>query len=142
MRLVHVVGARPNFVKIAPIMSALSEGADVEQSLVHTGQHYDPDMSQVFFDDLGLPPPDVKLGIHSDLHGAQTGRMMIELEQTFVHLQPDCVLVVGDVDSTMAAALVATKLRIPCAHVDARGDQSPRNRQSCRPAPHTLGRCG
>jgi UDP-N-acetylglucosamine 2-epimerase (non-hydrolysing) len=119
MRLVHVVGARPNFVKIAPIMSALSEGADVEQSLVHTGQHYDPDMSQVFFDDLGLPPPDVKLGIHSDLHGAQTGRMMIELEQTFVHLQPDCVLVVGDVDSTMAAALVATKLRIPCAHVEA-----------------------
>ena len=119
MRLIHVVGARPNFVKIAPIVKALSEDDDVEQLLVHTGQHYDPDMSQVFFDELDLPPPDVRLGIRSGLHGAQTGRMMVELEEVFADARPDCIVVVGDVDSTMAAALVAAKLRIPCAHVEA-----------------------
>jgi UDP-N-acetylglucosamine 2-epimerase (non-hydrolysing) len=119
MRIVHVVGARPNFVKIAPIMSALSDHAEVEQSLIHTGQHYDPEMSQIFFDDLGLPAPDFRLGIRSHLHGAQTGQMMIELEKVFLDLLPECVVVVGDVDSTMAAALVAAKLHIACAHVEA-----------------------
>lgn len=106
-------------MKIAPIMSALREYADVNQSLVHTGQHHDSEMSQVFFDELGLPAPDIKLAVRSHLHGAQTGRMMIELEKVFADLRPDCVVVVGDVDSTMAAALVATKLHIPCAHVEA-----------------------
>lgn len=106
-------------MKIAPIMSALRQSPGVEQLLVHTGQHYDPDMSQVFFDDLGLPTPDVKLGIRSGPHGAQTGRMIIELERVFVDVKPDWVVVVGDVDSTMAGALVAAKLRIPCAHVEA-----------------------
>jgi UDP-N-acetylglucosamine 2-epimerase (non-hydrolysing) len=106
-------------MKIAPIMRALAKDPDVEQLLVHTGQHYDPKMSQVFFDDLELAPPDVELGIGSDLHGTQTGRMMIELERAFTELQPDCVVVVGDVDSTVAAALAAVKLRIPCAHVEA-----------------------
>jgi len=119
MRFVHVVGARPNFMKIAPIMSALGRRANVEQSLVHTGQHYDAAMSQVFFDELDIPHPDFDLGIGSDRHGAQTGRMMIELERVFAEVQPDCVVVVGDVNSTMAAALVAVKLGIPCAHVEA-----------------------
>jgi UDP-N-acetylglucosamine 2-epimerase (non-hydrolysing) len=119
MRLLHVVGARPNFMKIAPVMTALGGFAEVEQSLVHTGQHYDRGMSQVFFEDLGIPRPDVDLGIGSDRHGAQTGRMMIELERVFLELSPDCIVVVGDVNSTMAAALVATKLGIPSAHVEA-----------------------
>ena len=114
-----MVGARPNFMKIAPIVSALGRHANVEQFLVHTGQHYDAAMSQVFFDDLGIPRPDVDLGIGSDRHGAQTGRMMIELERVFTELRPDCVVVVGDVNSTMAAALVAAKLWIPCAHIEA-----------------------
>lgn len=106
-------------MKIAPVMSALRKNPGVEQLLVHTGQHYDPDMSQVFFDDLGLPTPDVKLDIRSGPHGAQTARMMIELERVFIDVKPDWVVVVGDVDSTMAAALVAAKLRVPCAHVEA-----------------------
>lgn len=119
MRFVHVVGARPNFMKIAPIMKALGRHPRVEQLLVHTGQHYDASMSQVFFDELDIPRPDVDLGIGSDRHGAQTGRMMIELERVFLNLAPHCVVVVGDVNSTMAAALVAAKLEIPCAHVEA-----------------------
>jgi UDP-N-acetylglucosamine 2-epimerase (non-hydrolysing) len=106
-------------MKIAPIVSALAEDVEVEQLLVHTGQHYDPNMSQVFFDDLALPPPSVILGIGADLRGAQTGRMMVELERIFTDLGPDCVVVAGDVDSTMAAALTAVKLQIPCAHVEA-----------------------
>jgi len=106
-------------MKIAPIMRALAKHRGVEQLLVHTGQHYDPKMSQVFFDDLELAPPNVELGIGSDRHGTQTGRMMIALDRAFTELQPDCVVVVGDVDSTVAAALAAVKLRIPCAHVEA-----------------------
>ena len=106
-------------MKIAPIMSALRGRANVEQSLVHTGQHYDAAMSQVFFDELGIPRPDIDLGIGSDRHGAQTGRMMIDLERVFSELRPHCVVVVGDVNSTMAATLVAVKLGIPCAHVEA-----------------------
>jgi len=119
MRFVHVAGVRPNFMKIAPIVKALEPYADVEQLLVHTGQHYDLEMSQVFFDDLVMPRPHVNLGMGSDGHGAQTGRMMIELENVFANTHPDCVVVVGDVNSTMAAALVAVKLGIPCAHVEA-----------------------
>lgn len=119
MRFVHVVGVRPNFIKIAPIMRALAKRRNVEQLLVHTGQHYDREMSQIFFDDLGIPRPDVHLGLGFDEHATQTGRMMIELDRTFAELRPDCVVVVGDVNSTMAAALVAVKLGIPCAHVEA-----------------------
>jgi UDP-N-acetylglucosamine 2-epimerase (non-hydrolysing) len=106
-------------MKIAPIMSALKRYTDVEQLLVHTGQHGDPNMSQVFFDDLGIPRPDVDLGMGSDGYGAQTGPMMIELERVFAELRPDRVVVVGDVNSTTAAALGAVKLGIPCAHVEA-----------------------
>jgi UDP-N-acetylglucosamine 2-epimerase (non-hydrolysing) len=100
-------------------MSALKRHTNVEQLLVHTGQHYDLTMSQVFFDDLDIPRPDIDLGMGSGEHGAQTGRMMIELERVFTELRPDCVVVVGDVNSTMAAALVAAKLGVRCAHVEA-----------------------
>jgi UDP-N-acetylglucosamine 2-epimerase (non-hydrolysing) len=119
MRFVHVVGVRPNFMKIAPIMNALEKHAGVEQLLVHTGQHYDPEMSQVFFEDLGIPRPDINLGIGSEDDGSPTGKMMVELQPVLSELRPDCVVVVGDVNSTMAAALAAAKLEIPCAHIEA-----------------------
>lgn len=119
MRVVHVAGVRPNFMKIAPITRALGAYPEVEQILVHTGQHYDFEMSQVFFDDLGIAPPDVNLALGSDDHGAQTGRIMIELERVIAEFQPDFAVVVGDVDSTMAAALASVKLGVPVAHVEA-----------------------
>src|SRR5919205_3319746 len=117
--VVHVVGARPNFMKIAPVMRALAaRGAD--QRLVHTGQHYDARMSDVFFDDLGLPEPDVHLGVGSGTHAEQTARVMLAFERALADLpRPDWVLVPGDVNSTLAAALVASKLRIRVAHLEA-----------------------
>jgi len=114
----HVVGARPNFMKAAPVIDALA-ARQAAQRLIHTGQHYDRAMSEVFFDDLGMPEPDVNLGVGSGSHGEQTGRLMIELEQQFASSRPSIVVVYGDVNSTVAAALVATKLAIPVAHVEA-----------------------
>src|SRR5512141_1232571 len=116
--VVHVVGARPNFMKVAPAVRALA-GRGVEQRLVHTGQHYDEKMSDVFFADLGMPAPDVHLGIGSGSHGEQTGRLMIALERVFGAERPDLVSVVGDVNSTVAAALVAAKMGICTSHVEA-----------------------
>jgi UDP-N-acetylglucosamine 2-epimerase (non-hydrolysing) len=116
--LIHVVGARPNFIKAAPVIAALST-ADVEQRLVHTGQHYDRSLSEVFFEELGLPEPDLNLGVGSGSHAAQTAALLTALERTFVDLAPDGVVVYGDVNSTMAAALVCAKLLIPVAHVEA-----------------------
>ncbi len=116
--VVHVTGARPNFPKVAPVMHAL-EKAGVEQFLVHTGQHYDEKMSDVFFRQLGIPEPDVNLGIGSGSHGEQTARIMIGLEELFVKHQPALVMVYGDVNSTVAASLVAAKLGIDTAHVEA-----------------------
>lgn len=113
----HVVGARPNFMKTAPIMRAMQ--GRFEQVLVHTGQHYDDNMSQVFFQDLGLPQPDIYLGVGSASHAVQTARIMIALEEIMLAQRPDLVMVVGDVNSTLAAALVCSKLRIPVAHVEA-----------------------
>ena len=127
MRIVHVVGARPNFMKIAPIMAALDGRNGVEQVLVHTGQHYDEKMSTVFFEELGMPRPDFDLGVGSGSHGAQTGKVMIEFEKVLMDQTPDAVVVVGDVNSTVAAAIVTSKLNIPCAHVEAglrSGDRS------------------
>jgi UDP-N-acetylglucosamine 2-epimerase (non-hydrolysing) len=117
--VVHVVGARPNFMKVAPVMRALAaRGAD--QKLVHTGQHYDVQMSDVFFQDLGLREPDVHLGVGSGSHGEQTGRIMIAFERALAELpRPAWVLVPGDVNSTVAAALVAVKLGIKVAHLEA-----------------------
>jgi UDP-N-acetylglucosamine 2-epimerase (non-hydrolysing) len=117
MRVVHIVGARPNFMKVAAVHRGLAGKAD--QILVHTGQHYDQLMSDVFFAQLGLPKPDASLGVGSATHGVQTGEVMIRLEPLLIDLRPDFVLVYGDVNSTMAAALVAAKLRIPVGHVEA-----------------------
>lgn len=129
MKILSIVGARPNFMKVAPIVHALkarnkeltaSGGPDAIQTLlVHTGQHYDAGMSDVFFRDLELPAPDVSLGVGSGTHAEQTGRIMIELEKVLLQMRPDVVLVVGDVNSTLAGALVAAKLCIPVIHVEA-----------------------
>lgn len=119
MKILHVVGARPNFMKIAPVMAAVARAGFAQQVLVHTGQHYDAAMSKVFFDDLGLPAPDVYLGVGSGSHATQTAKIMIELERVCLEAKPDLVMVVGDVNSTLAGALVAAKLVIPCAHLEA-----------------------
>jgi UDP-N-acetylglucosamine 2-epimerase (non-hydrolysing) len=116
--ITHVLGARPNFVKAAPVIAALSERAR-EQRVIHTGQHYDERMSEVFFRELGLPEPDVNLGVGSGSHAAQTAAIMIALEKEFIERSPELVMVYGDVNSTIAAALVAAKLHIPVAHVEA-----------------------
>ncbi|SDR64014.1 UDP-N-acetylglucosamine 2-epimerase (non-hydrolysing) [Rhizobiales bacterium GAS113] len=114
-----IVGARPNFVKIAPIMRALSCRNGMKLRLIHTGQHYDIAMSAVFFDDLAIPSPDINLEVGSGTHTEQTARIMMALEPVLVAQRPDLVLVVGDVNSTMAASLAAAKLNIPVAHVEA-----------------------
>ena len=120
MRILHVVGARPNFIKIAPIMEEMNRYPDrFEQVLVHTGQHYDDEMSQVFFDDLDIPRPDVYLGVGSGSHAEQTARVMLAFEPVVLEQRPDLVLVVGDVNSTLACALVCTKLGVQVAHVEA-----------------------
>ncbi len=116
--LVHVVGARPNFVKAAPVLRAL-ERRGATQRLVHTGQHYDPLLSDVFFRDLALPQPDVSLGVGSGSHAVQTANLLIALEREFLDHTPSRVIVYGDVNSTLAAALVCAKLGIPLAHVEA-----------------------
>lgn len=120
MRVFNVVGARPNFMKIAPIHRAMnSNGNHYNARLIHTGQHYDERMSKLFFDDLELPVPDVYLGVGSGSHAEQTAKVMIEFEKVCLQERPDLVVVVGDVNSTMACSIVASKLRIPVAHVEA-----------------------
>jgi UDP-N-acetylglucosamine 2-epimerase (non-hydrolysing) len=116
--ILHVAGARPNFPKAAPVIKALAQRG-VPQRLVHTGQHYDERMSDVFFRQLGLPEPDVNLGVGSGGHAEQTATMMVKLEELFLQDRPSLVVVYGDVNSTVAAALVAAKLLIPFAHVEA-----------------------
>ncbi|HYV49343.1 MAG TPA: UDP-N-acetylglucosamine 2-epimerase (non-hydrolyzing) [Myxococcaceae bacterium] len=118
-RVLHVVGARPNFMKVAPIWKAIAARGSLEQRLVHTGQHYDARMSDVFFGDLGMPAPDVHLGVGSGSHAEQTAKVMLALEPVFRSLEPDLVSVVGDVNSTLAASLVASKMEIPISHVEA-----------------------
>jgi len=120
LRLVNVVGARPNFMKIAPLMEEILLRRDrVEAFLLHTGQHYDESMNDSFFRDLGIPDPDLNLEIGSASHAEQTGRIMIALEPVLRDYKPDWVVVVGDVNSTMAATLVAAKMGIRVAHVEA-----------------------
>ena len=118
MRVICVAGARPNFVKIKPVVDAL-ERRSVEVVLVHTGQHYDPSMSKVFFDELGIREPDHHLEVGSGTHAQQTAAVMVGLEPIVAGLGPDVVVVVGDVNSTMAAALVAAKATVAVAHVEA-----------------------
>ncbi len=119
LNIVHVVGARPNFMKVAPVMRALSGKENVTQALVHTGQHYDANMSEVFFRQLGLPEPDVNLGVGSASHAVQTAQIMMRFEQVVLGRRPDLVLVYGDINSTVAAALVCAKLGIRVGHVEA-----------------------
>jgi UDP-N-acetylglucosamine 2-epimerase len=116
--VVHVVGARPNFMKAAPVLRALAERG-VGQRLVHTGQHYDDAMSAVFFRDLDLPQPDLDLGVGSGSHAAQTAAIMVALERAFGDIQPVLAVVYGDVNSTLAAAVVASKIGLPMGHVEA-----------------------
>jgi UDP-N-acetylglucosamine 2-epimerase (non-hydrolysing) len=119
MRLLSVVGARPNFMKIAPIAAELQRYPGIEHCLVHSGQHYDELLSGNFFSDLRLAKPDVNLEIGSGSHAAQTAEVMNRLEPVLLEYRPDMILVVGDVNSTLAAALTAVKLEIPVAHVEA-----------------------
>lgn len=114
-----VAAARPNFMKIAPMMRAFERCAAIDAWIVHTGQHYDADMSDVFFADLGIPEPAFHLGAGSGRHAAQTARVMTAFDEVCVERQPDLVVVVGDVNSTLAATLVAKKIGIPVAHVEA-----------------------
>jgi UDP-N-acetylglucosamine 2-epimerase (non-hydrolysing) len=116
--LVHVVGARPNFVKAAPVIRALA-AAGVAQRVVHTGQHYDEALSGIFFAELELPAPDLNLGVGSGSHARQTAALLVALEEAFEALRPALVIDYGDVNSTLAAALVAAKLHLPQAHVEA-----------------------
>lgn len=119
-KIMCVVGARPNFMKMAPLMAAFRDRADpFETVLVHTGQHYDAAMSDVFFSQLGMPEPDIQLGIGPGSQASQTGRMMVAIEPIVGDLRPDLVVVVGDVNSTLAATLVAAKAGVPVAHVEA-----------------------
>ncbi len=120
LRLLNVVGARPNFMKMAPLLRAYRQYPDAfEPRLVHTGQHYDENMSRVFLKELGLPAPDVNLGIGTGSHAEQTVKIMAALGQLLTQERPDLVVVVGDVNSTLAAALMAAKQGIPVAHVEA-----------------------
>ena len=126
MHCLHVVGARPNFMKAAPVAAALAARA-VMQTMVHTGQHYDARMSEIFFTELGLPQPDVNLEVGSGSHTVQTAQIMQRFEPVVLERNPDLVLVYGDINSTLAAALVCAKLLIPVAHVEAglrSGDRS------------------
>ena len=118
-RIFCIVAARPNFMKIAPILAEIEKRSTLDATLVHTGQHYDANMSDVFFQDLGIRAPDVHLGIGSGSHAEQTGRLMIAFERLCTEDRPDLVLVVGDVNATVACSLVAAKLHIPVAHVEA-----------------------
>ena len=122
-RFVHVVGARPQFVKLAPVCRAIAAASDrgrgIESLIIHTGQHYDPSMSDVFFDELNIPRADVHLGVGSGSHGQQTGRMLEKLETALIDQRPDVLLAYGDTNSTLAAALAAAKLQLPLVHVEA-----------------------
>lgn len=120
LKVLNIVGARPNFMKVAPIYAGMKRrSADFEPLIVHTGQHYDAAMSDAFFTDLGLPKPDVYLGVGSGTHAVQTAKIMMEFEPVVLREKPDWVLVVGDVNSTIACSLVCAKLGIKVAHVEA-----------------------
>ena len=119
MHILHVVGARPNFMKVAPVYRALAEHDGIRQTLLHTGQHYDFNMSDVFFQELGLSAPDINLQVGSGSHAQQTAQIISRFEAVVDDRRPDLVLVYGDVNSTVAAALVCAKLLVPVGHVEA-----------------------
>ncbi len=118
-KLIYLIaGTRPNFMKIGPLIKVI-EKEKINYKLVHTGQHYDYEMSKIFFDDLGIPKPDFYLGVGSSTHGIQTAKIMIEFEKILIHEKPKLIIVVGDVNSTLACSLVAKKLNINIAHIEA-----------------------
>lgn len=119
MRIITIVGARPQFIKAAVISRALRNYPQVEELIIHTGQHHDPNMSDVFFKEMEIPHPAYNLGIHSLQHGAMTGQMLEQTERLLIALKPDLVIVYGDTNSTLAGALAASKLQIPLAHIEA-----------------------
>ena len=119
MKIATVVGARPQFIKAATVSRLLRAGSGMSEVIIHTGQHYDDNMSEVFFCELEIPRPDFNLGIGSGSHGAQTGRMLEAIEKVLSDVQPHWVLVYGDTNSTLAGALAAAKLHIKVAHVEA-----------------------
>jgi UDP-N-acetylglucosamine 2-epimerase len=124
MRFVSIVGARPQFVKLAPVCRAIAAhnslgGVAIEHLIVHTGQHYDAELSDIFFDELEIPRPDINLGVGSGPHGQQTGRMLEQFERFLLESKPDAVIVYGDTNSTIAGALVAVKQHVAVAHVEA-----------------------
>ncbi len=119
MYCLHVVGARPNFMKAAPLIRALAPRPSIRQKVLHTGQHYDRPMSDVFFQELGIPQPDFNLAVGSGTHAQQTSCIMVRFEQIVVDEKPNLIIVYGDVNSTLAAALVCSKLHFPVAHVEA-----------------------
>ncbi|MFZ1082918.1 MAG: UDP-N-acetylglucosamine 2-epimerase (non-hydrolyzing), partial [Candidatus Kryptoniota bacterium] len=119
LKFISVVGARPNFMKVAPLHRVFCKMDTVHHMIVHTGQHYDQNMSKIFFEDLELPKPDVYLGVGSGTHAEQTAKVMVEFEKVLMNEKPDLVIVVGDVNSTVACSLTSSKLLIPVAHVEA-----------------------
>lgn len=118
-KIVTVVGARPQFIKLAVVSRVLRQQPEFQEVLVHTGQHYDHNMSDVFFEEMDIPKPDYNLGISGGTHGEMTGKMLIEIEKVLIKERPDMVLLFGDTNSTMAAALATVKLHIPVCHVEA-----------------------
>lgn len=119
MKIINVTSARPNFMKVAPLLEEFKNHQDIESQLLHTGQHYDYEMSKIFFDELGIPKPDFHLGVGSGTHAEQTAKVMTEFEKVLEKEQPDWVVVVGDVNPTMACTIVANKMGVKVAHVEA-----------------------
>lgn len=119
MKIVTIVGARPQFVKAAAVSHILKENPHVDEVLIHTGQHFDPNMSQIFFDELGIDEPRYNLGISGGTHGEMTGRMLSAIEAVLITERPDWTLIYGDTNSTLAAAIAASKMHVPVAHVEA-----------------------
>ena len=119
MKIVTILGARPQFIKAGALSNVFKLSSGIVEVIIHTGQHYDPNMSDVFFDELGIPRPKYNLDINGVSHGEMTGRMLIEIEKILIAEKPDVVLVYGDTNSTLAGSLAAAKLHIPVAHVEA-----------------------
>lgn len=119
MKILTIIGARPQFIKASVVSRAIQQTEGIEEIMLHTGQHFDANMSDIFFNQLGIPKPDIQLDIHGGTHGDMTGRMLIEIEKALLEHKPDRVLVYGDTNSTLAGALAAAKLHIPVAHVEA-----------------------
>src|SRR3990170_6735867 len=118
MQIVTIVGARPQFIKSSMVSKAMLSYGKIKEIVVHTGQHYDDNMSNIFFEELGIPKPYLNLGVGGGLHGQQTGRMLESIEKILLDINPKCVLIYGDTNSTLARALAAVKLHIPISHVE------------------------